>query len=233
MRKNTLAVVISSLLLGAAAAQAEPATDAAAPESQAQTVPATDPTTTSTESSTGSTEASGDAAATQDVDAATQDSGSVTSANPEVGTPRSNVDEHARSGDYYPNSAGTVGDDPAAPHDTAVPMSSVGEGSSGTDRWDAADTDRDTYLSKDELNAVAPTLSAKFGDIDVDGDEKLTRDEFRTWHQSNQAKMDADQGVEPATTEPATSGTPESASQDDVSEDASTTSTAPETDTGE
>lgn len=227
MRNNTLAVVISSLLLGTAAAHAGEVADASAAEAQAQSQ-----TDATLESSSGSTDVTSESAATQDADQATQSSGSTTSANPEVGEPASNVDEHATSGSYYPYSAGTVGDDPAAPHDTSVPMSSVGEGSAGTDRWDAADTDGDSYLSKDELNAVAPTLSANFGDMDVDGDEKITRDEFRTWQQSNQARMDADQSV-PAAGETTTPVAPEAASQGEMSDDAATTSPAPEADVGQ
>jgi hypothetical protein len=41
--------------------------------------------------------------------------------NAVVGTERSNVDEKSSSGSYYPNSAGTVGDDPAHPKSTAIP----------------------------------------------------------------------------------------------------------------
>jgi hypothetical protein len=61
-----------------------------------------------------------------------------------------------------------------------------------------ADSDGDTYLSQAELTKVAPTLSASFAAMDVDSDKKLTRDEFRTWHESHKAKMDADQGANPS-----------------------------------
>ena len=41
-------------------------------------------------------------------------------ANTEVGDTASNVDKDSSSGEYYPYSAGTVGDDPAHPKSTAV-----------------------------------------------------------------------------------------------------------------
>jgi hypothetical protein len=48
--------------------------------------------------------------------------------NPAVGSKRSNVDEQSSSGAYYPNSAGTVGDDPAHPKSTAVEVEPDSDG---------------------------------------------------------------------------------------------------------
>jgi len=78
--------------------------------------------------------------------------------NTKVGAPKSNVDEKSSSGAYYPNSAGTVGDDPADPKSTAV----------------SADTD---------MNATGP--SDKWGKLDSDGDGKVTESECRAWYESD------------------------------------------------
>ena len=70
----------------------------------------------------------GAAAARAEPDAATVKSNAV------VGTERSNVDEKSSSGSYYPNSAGTVGDDPAHPKSTAVPPDSNVDPAEPTDQ---------------------------------------------------------------------------------------------------
>lgn len=114
-------------------------------------------------------------------------------ANPEVGAPRSNVDEKATSGSYYPYSAGTVGDDPEHPKSTSAEHDGKDTATPGaTSRWMEADEDGDSYLSKSELTRVNPTLAGSFDSIDVDQDGKLSRDELRNWHESNRASMDAD-----------------------------------------
>jgi hypothetical protein len=205
MRKTTLAVTISSLLFAAVAAKAEPGTDTSQNQ-QAQATPQTDtsrPSTTST-------------APDADTATGTSSTGTVSSdqANPDVGSAESNVDEKSSSGSYYPYSAGTAGDDPSEPTSTSVP-SSAGDSTSGpTDQWmdPAADADGDGYLSQDELAKVAPTLASSFSEMDVDGDKKLTRAEYRTWHESHKARMDADQSANPASgspqnSDPATSTT--------------------------
>jgi hypothetical protein len=167
MRNSTLAIVISSLLLGGAVtAQAGPETTTSSADQQQQ---ATSPSDTST--------------------SATQDQ-----ANPEVGSPQSNVDEKATSGSYYPYSAGTVGDDPAEPKSTTASHDGKDSATPGaTNRWMEADTDGDGYLSQGELAKVNPSLATSFDSIDVDKDAKLTRDELRVWHESHRASMDADQ----------------------------------------
>jgi len=77
--------------------------------------------------------------------------------NTKVGAPKSNVDEKSSSGSYYPNSAGTVGDDPAHPKSTAV----------------SADTDID-----------ATGASDKWGKLDSDGDGNVTESECRAWYEA-------------------------------------------------
>jgi hypothetical protein len=176
MRKTSLAVVISSVLLAAVAAQAEPVTDTTSPPapSTSSQVDTTQPPATS---------------ASPEADAA-----SGSSSNEGVGSGKSNVDEHSSSGSYYPYSSGTAGDDPSEPTSTRVEPDS-GVTSGPTDQWQTADADRDGYLSLAELTTAAPTLASSFDAMDVDDDEKLTRAEFRTWHESHKARMDADQGT--------------------------------------
>jgi len=79
--------------------------------------------------------------------------------NAVVGTERSNVDEKSTSGSYYPNSAGTVGDDPAHPKSTAVPPDS-------------------------KVDPAEPTDQP--ANIGSDGDERLTRSECKAWYESQQ-----------------------------------------------
>jgi hypothetical protein len=180
MIRTKLAVVISSVLLASVATQAQPAPadDAAAPTSPNQSSVPTESTPA------------------QGADTATQGNG-------DVGSSQSNVDEHATSGSYYPFSAGTVGDDPAAPGDTQASGNTGDPAGGATNQWKNADTDDDGYLSPDELRKVAPALADNFADIDVDANRQLTRDEFRAWHMSQKARMDADQGA-PAASAPAT-----------------------------
>jgi len=56
-----------------------------------------------------------------------------------------------------------------------------------------ADTDGDEQLSKTEIEKAWPTLGARFDEIDVDGNKQASRDELRTWHESQKTRMDADQ----------------------------------------
>ena len=175
MRKHTLAVAISSVLLGAVAVQAEPTLD----PSQNQQAQATSQSDTSGPTTTS---ASPDAVTATDT------------SSTEVGSENSNVDKDSSSGSYYPYSAGTVGDDPAEPTSTSVTTDTNDEASEPTDQWGSADADRDGYLSQAELTKVAPALSASFDAMDVDSDEQLTRGEFRTWHESRKSRMDSDNG---------------------------------------
>lgn len=106
-----------------------------------------------------------------------------------------NADESSSSGAYYPYSAGTAGDDPSEPSSTSMPAPS---GPAPEDavraRWMNADADRDESLSREEFQRAEPTLVDSFDSIDVDGDKKLSRDELRSWHESQKTRMDADQG---------------------------------------
>lgn len=102
----------------------------------------------------------GSAAVQADTDAATAKSNAV------VGTERSNVDEKSTSGSYYPNSAGTVGDDPAHPKSTAIPP--------------------DAKVDPDPEEPAEQT-----GNVDSDGDDKLTRSECKAWYESQQANDSA------------------------------------------
>jgi hypothetical protein len=121
-----------------------------------------------------------------------------TGRNPAVGAARSNVDKKSSSGSYYPNAAGTVGDDPAEPTSTAVPpdtkVKTTDQDSGPAGPWmdSGVDTDRDGLLSQAELTKVSPTLSASFTDMDVDNDQKVTLGEFRSWHESLKTRMTAD-----------------------------------------
>ena len=109
----------------------------------------------------------------------------------EVGSAESNVDKESTSGSYYPYSAGTVGDDPAHPTSTSVQPDTGDTGP--TDQWsDAADSDGDGYLSLAELTEAAPALVESFDAMDVNSDGKLTRGEFRAWHESRKARVDTD-----------------------------------------
>lgn len=180
MRNNTLAVVISAVLLGGSvSAYAQEPSQAA--ESQTPTTQSQAPDTQSQAQAPGASS-----------DATGQGSGQAP-----VGTPPSNTDEKATEGDYYPYSSGTVGDDPAKPHATTVPVQAGKEGDQSTATttgdWMTADTDGDEQLSKTEIEKAWPTLGARFDEIDVDGNKQASRDELRTWHESQKTRMDADQ----------------------------------------
>jgi hypothetical protein len=166
MYKPTLAAAIS-LLLGVVTAHAEPGSDTSAP--------AASQTETASPAASSTSQAAAPAKAEQD-----------------VGTEPSNVDEKSSSGAYYPYSAGTVGDDPAEPKSTAVMPDAKKQ---SADSWDIADTDGDDHLSQVELAKVAPDAEGSFATMDVDGDKKVSRDELRTWRESQKASMDADQGT--------------------------------------
>ena len=184
MHKLTLAAVISAVLLGSsAAALAQEPSQTAAPQ------------TTDTPSQT---PAPGNS---------TGESGASGSQAP-VGTAPSNVDEKSSSGSYYPYSSGTVGDDPAKPEATTVPVQAGKEGdhssATTTGDWMTADSNGDEQLTKAEIEKAWPTLGAHFDDIDVDGDKQASRDELRSWHESQKTRMEADQPAgAPASTAPA------------------------------
>jgi hypothetical protein len=189
MHKFTLSAVISAVLLGSSAvAIAQEPSQAA--ESQ---TPATQAPNTS------------------------RDASGNSGGQAPVGTTPSNVDEKSSSGSYYPYSSGTVGDDPAKPEATTVPVQAGQEGdrssATTTGDWMAADTNGDEQLSKAEVDKAWPTVGARFDDIDVDGDKQATRDELRSWHESQKTRMEADQpAAAPASTAPAAGTVPDAQS---------------------
>jgi hypothetical protein len=66
----------------------------------------------------------------------------------------------------------------------------------------AADAKRTEVGSpKSNVDESTPALSASFDGMDVNDDDKLTRGEFRTWHESRKARMDADPGAARSTTD--------------------------------
>jgi hypothetical protein len=166
-RNTTLVVMMSSLLLGSVVARADRHMDPS-PNPPAETKAHTDD----------------NRPPAQDADADT--------VRTEVGSAKSNVDKDSTSGSYYPYSAGTVGDDPAEPTSTAVTPDAGDKPPGPTDQWGDIDSDGDGYLSQEEMKKAAPALSASFEEMDVDGDDKLTRGEFRTWHESRKARENAD-----------------------------------------
>lgn len=103
------------------------------------------------------------------VGAAEPDAVEATS-NTKVGSEKSNVDEKSSSGGYYPNSAGTVGDDPAHPKSTAVSADTNIEAAGPTDQW---------------------------GKLDSDGDGKVTESECRAWYESEKPNDSAPSSTSP------------------------------------
>jgi hypothetical protein len=166
-RNTTLVVMMSSLLLGSVVARADRHMGPS-PSPPAETKAHTDD----------------NRPPAQDADADT--------VRTEVGSAKSNVDKDSTSGSYYPYSAGTVGDDPAEPTSTAVTPDAGDKPPGPTDQWGDIDSDGDGYLSQEEMKKAAPALSASFEEMDVDADDKLTRGEFRTWHESRKARENAD-----------------------------------------
>lgn len=219
MRNTTLAAVTSSILLGAVVAQAAPWNDGGVDSdrdgrlSQAewsQVSPALS-------SSFGAIDTNNDGQLTTEEFAAWHDSlkarmgtddqappavapdqDAVTGSNVAVGAARSNVDVESTSGAYHPNSAGTVGDDPASPTSTSAPPDAMvkasHEDSGPSDQWkvDGVDLDGDGVLSLAELTKVSPTLSESFSIMDVDNDQQVSHGEFRSWHESLKARMGAE-----------------------------------------
>ena len=49
--------------------------------------------------------------------------------------------------------------------------------------WSDSDTDRDGYLSRDELIPF-PGVLKKFEQIDTDGDNRISEQEYRDWRES-------------------------------------------------
>ena len=181
MRTTNLAVVISSVLLGAFAAQAQPTSSASGQVAQS---------TTQTDTSRPATTSSA-----PDADTATG-----TSSTEQVGSDKSNADKKSASGAYYPYSAGTSGDDPSQPKSTSVSEQTREDTTQNTSEkdfgstaeWTKADADGDGYVSKSELAKVEPKLASAFSAMDVNRDEKLSRDEAKAWDETHKGSMEAD-----------------------------------------
>jgi hypothetical protein len=63
-----------------------------------------------------------------------------------------------------------------------------------TEDWTAADTNDDDTLSAAELNRAEPSLAAYFGEIDVNGDRRIARDELAAWQaDAEPGSTDADE----------------------------------------
>lgn len=163
-RMTALAVVMSSVLLASVAARADQRID----PSQAD---GSRPATTSASQAAG----------------ASADPGST-----EVGSEKSNVDKDSSSGAYYPYSAGTVGDDPAEPTSTAVSEDTLDKTEEPKDQLGRVDSDGDVCRSQAELAKEAASLAERFDAMDADKDGTLTREEFKAWHESRSARLNAD-----------------------------------------
>ena len=185
MRTTNLAVLISSVLLGAAASAAEPTSSTAGLMAQ----------------STAQTDTSRPATTSPAPDADTATGTSTT--NESVGSGHSNVDKKSSSGSYYPYAAGTSGDDASEPKSTSVSKDTDAETARNTsekdfgsgEQWSQADANRDGYVTKSELAKVSPKLSSSFSAMDVNRDEKLSRAEVTAWHESHKGSMESDKST--------------------------------------
>jgi len=191
MRTTNLAVVISSVLLGAAASAAEPTSGTAG--LMAQSTAQTDTSRPATTSPAPDADTATGTSTTQD----------TSTAQEKVGSGQSNVDKKSSSGSYYPYAAGTSGDDASEPKSTSVSNETREDTSRNTsekdfgsaEQWTQADANRDGYVSKSELAKAAPELSSSFSAMDVNRDEKLTRQEVTAWHASHKGSMEGDKGT--------------------------------------
>ena len=218
MRKHALAVVISSVLLGAAAAHAEPGTDAWSEGQQAQSTTQTDtsrPAPTST---------------APDADTATGTSATGSMDADQGTTGNSSSSTSSSSSSYPPASSATPGNDTSATASAGAGEQRSDQALLSTEHWTQADANGDGYLSQTELTTAAPTLSASFSAMDANSDQKLTRDELQSWHQSQRgSSMDADQGSSSSSSSSSssdTTGTSNSSSSTSTTDD----TTSPPTD---
>lgn len=218
MRKHALAVVISSVLLGAAAAHAEPGTDAWSEGQQAQSTTQTDtsrPAPTST---------------APDADTATGTSATGSMDADQGTTGNSSSSTSSSSSSYPPASSATPGNDTSATASAGAGEQRSDQALLSTEHWTQADANGDGYLSQTELTTAAPTLSASFSAMDANSDQKLTRDELQSWHQSQRgSSMDADEGSSSSSSSSSssdTTGTSNSSSSTSTTDD----TTSPPTD---
>lgn len=221
MRKHTLAVVISSVLLGAAAAHAEPGTDAWSEGQQAQ----------STAQSTTQTDTSRPAPTSTAPDADTATGTSATgSMDADQSTTGNSSSSTSSSSSYPPAATPTPGNDTSATAAAGAGEQRSDQALLSTEHWTQADANGDGYLSQTELTTAAPTLSASYSAMDANSDQKLTRDELQAWHQSQRgSSMDADQGSSSSSSSSSssdTTGTSHSSSSTSTTDD----TTSPPTD---
>jgi EF hand len=154
MRKNTLAVVISSLLM-AAATQAQPAepTDSSATTPSASQSQTTGSSTTLETGTTTTTTGTGTTTTTESpsTQSAGQDSGTYS---------QGSQDQSSYEADQSNSS------DAAA---------------MAQQRWSAADTDRNGTLSQAEMQVSMPTIATNFTQMDANGDGQLSQDEMHSF----------------------------------------------------
>jgi len=69
-----------------------------------------------------------------------------------------------------------------SPEDPSKHTGATGKGEAMTNdaTWDELDSNRDGYLTKDELTG-SPALVTHFKDIDTDGDGKISPEEWKAW----------------------------------------------------
>jgi hypothetical protein len=139
------------------------------------------------------------------------------------------------SSSYPPASSSTPSSSTPGNDTSATASAGAGEQRSdqallSTEHWTQADANGDGYLSQTELTTAAPTLSASFSAMDANSDQKLTRDELHSWHQSQRgSSMDADQGSSSSSSSSSssdTTGTSNSSSSTSTTDD----TTSPPTD---
>ena len=68
------------------------------------------------------------------------------------------------------------------PEDPSKHTGTAGQGDAmtGDSTWDDLDSNKDGYLTKDELTG-SPALVTHFKDIDTNGDGKISPDEWKSW----------------------------------------------------
>ncbi len=207
MRKNTLALVISSMLM-ASAAQAQSAAPTDSPgmtpaQSQSQTTgttsrtDASSTTTRQTSSASDQSNSSDSAAMAQQRWSAadTDRNGTLSKAEMQVSMPTiaANFSKMDVNGDGQLSRDEMHG----AKHSTSKAEWSPG--------FKAADTDRDGSLTLAEAQSGLPTVAAHFSTVDANRDGKLTQQEMAAHQQSmksngSDASMDADTSTRSSTT---------------------------------
>lgn len=206
MRKNTLAIVISSVLFGATAvAQSEPATSSY-PSSETSQVDTARPDATSTapDADTATGSSSGAIEADQSTSSSTSTS-TDTSAYPPASS---------HGTDAHGSDKSSHGSETSATAKTSGSVNSSDQALSSTHHWTQADIDGDGELTLAEIQAAAPTFAANFQDMDTDANGKLSRDELKAYERANPGRsMEADQGTSSSSWSTSSSSTDTSRSE--------------------